>query len=56
MTKDQLLQTLENLMEHEDCADYKLAVDIAIEIIQSSHDINDTDVNSAYNWVQSTPR
>lgn len=49
MTKDQLLQTLANLMEHEDCTDYKLAIDIAIEIIDNSHAIYDTDVDSAYN-------
>ncbi len=53
MTKDELLRKLDALIEHEDCADYKLAVDVAIEVIQADlSDITDWDVRRAYNFIK----
>ena len=48
MTKDKLLLKLDALLEHEDCTDYKFAIDVAIEVIQfKSSDITDWDVRRA---------
>ena len=39
MTKNELLQKLDELHEHEDCADFKLALDVAIEAILHQTDL-----------------
>ena len=52
MTKKELLQKLDALLEHEDCDDYKLAIDVAFELIRADlSDLTDWDVQRAYDEV-----
>jgi hypothetical protein len=52
MTKNELLRKLEELIEHEDRADFKLAIEVAIEVISTPPcGIRDSDVEWAYKMV-----